>query len=707
MGYLELQYREARMAEAIRVELNAMSMPLDDLEELLLDGQMIDNWECLSVAFVSSGPSGPAANGTVIAQAEVEFRLTTPEAAKAAGSGNPPAVTPVAMVAWIAISGTSDSGGALDRQLLGVEVSGIPVPAPPLPLGPIEIPATTDVTIVTSWAGRGGGNVVFRLGTPVAGPLGGPAIVDRVPSGQDWAVLLSGTLLAETTEAMITEAANESDEAQIEEAFQASWLPHLQAVACNGWIVVPDQCGFLNVDFSVEISALVTFSFDLDEDDPLGMRVKITWDTSDWDSFVCAFGMAMIGGLIALVAEGLVALVFPPAAGFTAGLGFGVTLAALIAVPILIEDIVDEQAGGGATPAGLEEVDSDDDSVTYAGQIPLSAPSIGGVTATVNAKVPSMDGVVLVGTLSLPVSVRNLSLFVVDPHYVDGYSCDTSSWFSEYHDGKVTLASGTPGFRLRSVPEVTPASDWLVQDPDGLMAASDQALKVIVSPIGSSQVGSVAELLVHTTAGMRWIQFDPVPAVPDPPSAEKLMFWKVQCAVEGMIDRPDDWPFGFFNPRWHIDPPPYEHVFRQWGFVYDSLPAGSVVTFSTVEDHAIDARAVELGRVVVDASRKLAETFVTSSTQRVIVNVDGAMRQPTAPRMRQEWLAVVAEVAGAQRGAGRRSVVGGRTIAGRSGSGRRTMPDTLQYDRGAWLVEHDGSLLVCVPVGAVTQRGVN
>lgn len=754
MGFVEVQYRESEFLAAARTELNATDLALDTLEALLPGGGLIDHWECTAVSLVDSMPSGALDKGSIGLRADLAVFVTTAEGIESAPSGQPPPMQQLGVAAFVEVAGLVALGGQLRRTITAVQVNGVPVAVPAeLSLSRITLPTPPDsdqekdeespTDIVSSFAATAPDVVVFRFGSRMAGKLDGPSFVNRLPTGEDWALMLSGTLLQEG----ITHSLNKgsvTERSDLEEPFTAHWFPF--GLSAHGWTVVPDECEFANIDFSVEISAFATFSFD-PETEAIIMRVTVSWNVSDADSFRCIFVVSIFGVVVIIVGI-IVAFFALPVGAFIAGVGIGLILIPAIAIPMIVEQMAEIHGQAiEPTDAALEKVAETDDSVTFRGPMSVSLPDTSAMTTTTNGMLPvSADGLVVFGTMEVFSRSRTLKVTVFDPRYARGFSCDTMSWFQQFHAPQVVLTSSMPNFRLRDAPTASPPDTWQVVNPEALLAQDTGPYTITLAPVGALEVGSVAEVQVRTTAGMRRIVFAPVPAEPNPPTEAETILEHGKCKVDSMKELPDDWPPGKFNPHWHVDPPP-ERVrdpYRQWQIVYEGLAPNAVVEVTVVPDDAPhEAVTTAAARFHADAGGRLAEVIVTRADERIALNVLGRLREPMIPRMRQQWLVEVdsidvpnvdGEIDEILSTGPRLLLRSGSTVdviapgvptPQRVPSGHRLAtssrwrspavgdacdrpvlrPLPTGYYRQQWVVADGDRLAVCLPAGAVEQHG--
>jgi hypothetical protein len=636
MSVVEVQYRQSVFFNMIRRNINLRTPPVGEVF-----GNLVEGWECTSVALATASQTsglGPDLPGTLRVAASVTIYLTSYNAAKTAGSGVKPQTTPLVVTLIIRFSGGPGNQLTIEiesGEALGTDISAL---VQGQTFDPIAFGADAGIIVARTWIGVGSDVIAIRLATNVGDGVNTPVII-RIPEGADWAQHVAPGVIAQQVLAVLVEEITKIPDTEIEEEPSWHWMPI--ASGFTGWglylyvgIEKIDGCG--DVDMSVDIYAGITFASDFTQTPPQRrQRMHVRWDVSDWDSFKCGlqFGFAAfaLGPIFGAV-------------GAVIGAAIGGAIIGIVGMVIAGE--VSGELGG------TEEVDDmvkigggeDDGYVLYEGSGALVAPDAGGIDASVQGFVAVADGLLTWGAATVTQPSPWVSHYAQNPWWPESFDCDTNTWSTNFSPPVLIIQDFARPLIVYEV-KAAPEDRWNV---------SEQSLgtfRFLPKPI-IPEAGTALEVFAHSSAGVRWFEFLPIPPEPKPPAPEKLLQYKVECQLNSLKQWPKDWPLGIFNPKWHIDPPPEADIrmgmgrelIREWRLVIKDLQAGSVVqvfavTEGTVDPRNFDPRFAWSKAILYADSHGFASVRVATRTnQELVVQADTTAEHLPSLRIGRRWL---------------------------------------------------------------------
>jgi hypothetical protein len=633
MSVIEVQYQQAIFFNLIRRNINLRPPPISELQ-----GSLVDEWECTSVALATAAQTSgldPLLPGTLRLAASITIYLTSYTAAKAAGSGVRPQLTPLSVTAIIHFSGGIGNQLAIEIesvQAFGANFSNL---AQSLTFDPISFDAVEGINVARTWIGAGSDFIAIRLATNVGDGVNHP-LTGRIPVGADWAQHVAAALIGEQAQAMLEEQIEEMSDVVIEEEPSWSWMPLWSGF--TGWglylyvgIEAIDGCG--GVDMSVDVYTQLTFASDFTQTPPQRrQQMYVSWDVVDSDSLLCGLQFAVIplgiGSLFGPIGAVIGAVIGGVLIGIIGGVIEGET-----ASKLGNQGEVDEMVkiGGG----------EDDGYLLYEGSEDLTAPDTAGLDATVQGFAAISDGLIVFGAAAVTQPSRKVSYYAGQPWWLSDYDCKKHEWYKQFHEPNLTISDPTRPLIVYEVKAV-PDAQWNIsqQPPGEISFLPDPNTPVPLTPL---------EAFVHCSAGVRWFQFSPIPPEPEPPSDMQVTFYEVECKVNSMKEKPKDWPFGFFNPKWHIDPPHDEvsmgrDLIREWLLAIEDLQAGSVIQVFAVREGMMnptnfDSRFAQSKAVVYANSRGFAAVRIpTRTNQELMIQVDPTANHFPSLRISRRWL---------------------------------------------------------------------
>ncbi len=634
MPLVEVEMIANRFASLIQLLASASPIPLGTLDALGTDRLIAAmTWGAIALRETPGGFS-PAA-GTLTARAELAVRhVSTTEL-----DANPNAHgTETAATGWLVIS-SNTTGVRID--LIQIDIAGAvsQIFAPPVRVAVRTVGEVASAgTIVSSAILERDDVVTLRFATATSDAVLAAPLNVIEGTGGDWAIRISGDVFAEQLRTTLAAGLSSLPaKTNIEDAPTAAWvLLDLGAnwgVAGSVGLEKIDACPglFGDVDISVSVNVTIRLEPHYNATPPtLGLRLDLSSDASDWDSLRCWLGN---GGIGSIILSAITAPFLGPAAG--TGAGFLASIGSLIAVGELIRLDV----GSAVSRTNLDtfvKVSSTSTSATYTNTRPLPtlATTAGGTTS--GATVGPLGLIVTGKIFFLP--AEHVVTFTPESgqlpaSFFQAFSCNSRSWIRSMQVQNVhvndkakvlTVDLGAVPVRVFPTTSISPANLWAIK-------TFAPSFNQTVSIEGNSalKAGDTGKLYLHTSAGIRRYEIQPIPDLPAPTRAEQLAA-VTKCLRFTRVFMP--WE----KLRWLIDPPPYDYGYpplRQWLFTFAEIPASTRLTFSRMVDEQ------RIGEPITLASSRAGEAAfeLLTDTKTSIVLEHNAERLEEG-RVYMRWL---------------------------------------------------------------------
>ncbi|HEY4245152.1 MAG TPA: hypothetical protein VGM88_35290 [Kofleriaceae bacterium] len=403
-------------------------------------------------------------------------------------------------------------------------------------------------------------------------------VVDHRPSGDAWALFLAADVLvtAVVGEVATGIAGNLSDTLQLETPASGQWTKD-----DNGWglsivvgLLAVDACPAAigdDVDMSIDLDIRAQFTSDL-ANQVIDMRLHMSHDASDWDSFRCILQNIGSALLISFAGPALVHL----------DVLYGIIYP--FAIPFQVNSGAAAQVAKASLPGITKLATPDDgDDATYTTQLPLLTLL---TAATDNVSIDA-NGITMGGPslfLAAAEHVMGLTPSPITGDWYSSFSCNTDQWDATYVPDPVRVSDSvqvgstvlaTPPVVMFSTSEVRPAAAWSLAIESGLDGTAT------LTEDGDPVQGATAMVFIHSSAGLARIDLVPVAKPPAAPTGLQLEQMKIGCQKASGSSW---WPGGF-NPQWSVDPGPEGELagwLRQWLIQVPILATGSTLTVNTV-----------------------------------------------------------------------------------------------------------------------------
>jgi hypothetical protein len=634
MAVIEIEFQQSAFQSLTVLLLSAAPNPLPTVQALG-PSRLISKLAWADD--VTFGPSFPGFNvppGSLAARSTLKIKhVSTAEldADPGAQGGTADAV------AWLLVTAET-SPPRLAVRLLGLDVAG-GVPQrfnPPLEVGLraiAELGAAADPIAAAVFAESS--IMTLRFVSSNEDNLFAPRLnllLGNADRDDNWLIRISPEVFTTTVLTAMNDGLNPRPAGtSIEDWPEAAWEEHEGTWRVTGSVGVekedacPGLLGDVDMSVTIDVTFTPTANFALET---LDLALKFESNASDWDTLRCWLGS--LGGLLSL---GLAFVSLP--VGFFAGVG---TL-------IYAAEKVKKLAGGelADTDAGplFHKVGSDDTSVTYAGQLPL--PALEGIDQERSGTGP--HGLVVTGRQFIMPADRVVDYFPdtanLKTRWHHSYDCK-QGWSASLLIEGVTLhdTANTGPQEYAKVPitvfstsSVEPAARWKIE-PVG-PANIEQYVRVSHRPnafdlkLGLDGGAPGARLYLHTSAGIRRYDVDPIPVVVEPSAGETAV------AVLNCKNFGRRWT-KLEELRWLVDPPEWDlglSPLRQWLLTVSEVPEGATLTL-------LRQRAGQtLGAPIfvrADKTASLALELITDAETHLALQ--HTLNVAPEARLRQRWL---------------------------------------------------------------------
>lgn len=317
----------------------------------------------------------------------------------------------------------------------------------------------------------------------------------------------------------------------------------------------------------------------------------------------------------------------------------------------LVSDKVDEEVKEVDVEKGCTDITpigggKDDDFILYERSCDIIPPNPGtaGVFLNTQGTEAVHDGLLEWGTLGFQTS-KFFSFQPWNGYWSGAYDCDTGTWSAGYIPP-----------RLRIIDERRPLMVYdVIIEPEASWTHSQEisgpgSVTINFQPVGNPVEGTPLEVFVHSSAGVRWFQFTPIPAEPPPPPLSKMIQYEVQCKHRIFTILPNDPELGVFNPMWPIDPPPLtvlppdQEPLREWMLAIEHLRPRSVLKVFSVNEALedptkFDPALAQLKAMLQANSDGFAAVRVATAMDQKLVVLAAAMDEHIPSlRVGRHWL---------------------------------------------------------------------
>ncbi|MDB5446658.1 MAG: hypothetical protein JWQ97_1975 [Phenylobacterium sp.] len=448
------------------------------------------------------------------------------------------------------------------------------------------------------------GVVVVRIASDLADPLDG-TVVNRVPPGADWTLIVPGGLIAEPfikgLDAAIADLAK-SDPSHVPGApasgayltTQELGLPPPPLVLASAEVVAVEACPLLGINVSVAITTVGTF---VANGPNIETTLTLTWSAdSTWCQIAGFFTLTPISSLV--IAQ----------------------VAASQAKDAVL---------GSAGPTGFKEIGRDDHSITYLQKRFLDIPGLLALTSSQFTDA----GLVLAGGLPPRQQLSGLQGWSEPPSSGFHVDCTARAVSVKFSPAVVGLfdydpPGGAPKLFAQSTVFIPPKA-WVVA-PRTSNSSLDLELTFADPPGGRLPPGTATSVFLMTDCGLRWVDLGVIPADHPPPSIGDTAQMLSQCMA-----RSAGWKARVLSVTWLPRPPEDARGLdpvRQWMLGFEDMAPGTRLEFV-----AVSARGEERSIGVLEgrSSGALHLTTDANETLEVRSNRDDN-RLPTVAA--QRWL---------------------------------------------------------------------
>jgi hypothetical protein len=639
---IEIEIVTATFSKFVQLLLSAAPIPVPTLGVLGSDRLIRDlAWEPVSI---SGTPPFIVPPGVVPAQVKVKIQhvsiaelSTNPFAQGAETNAN----------VWLLISATPDS---LQVDVLRIEAANgqSQVFSPPLTVASRSLKDLTQKVPVTGAAIVWNSDIVtLRFGTTSGDNLLLPPAdrLSRHMDRGDWLFRVDGNVFADQILAGLLDSLKTPPEGtSIEDPASATWSflekENVWGVHASVGLKKKDAChtvwpwpGDNTVDVSVTLNLDATFTPNIAKK-TYDLRLRISSDASDWDSFRCWLGTGAIASLL-----------LPNVAPSI------ILSAARIASLVAVGEIIRTSAGEAITGThgkgdDLKEVASDDTSVTYEGTMPLPSLPTSDTDGPTYAEV-GPDGLIVNGTIHVYLATHE-PLFDPNGGTLTGswqwhFNCKARTWEASFGLPGVMISDEAcigPILYAHVPVQVFPTSTlvaqsrwetdltkWIINIPT--QRALNQFVTFdVIDPLPG---GATTQMIIHTSAGIRRFDIAPVPPAPPQPSISSAVMLELHCRQwmkewlqsEEVIGRPD--------------PPPFDYghqALRQWLLTIEQLPKDISLTVRTYRQGTETGSPIE-----VRAEQSGAVTIELVTDAETSLRIEHTMKTPLqGVRLIQRWL---------------------------------------------------------------------
>lgn len=601
MAIVEIQIRERAFLAYVQAQLNFQRLrwPTVPVPVPGLTGRLLERTECTGCTVVPASGGGA---GPVVIDASLVIYSTTGANAKAAGSMQPPATTQVPALLRLSLSIANNSSLQMQPTAFSIGDPSL-IPAQTIPLSlPSKFSVKSSAIVV------GSGAVVIRLGTQTTDSLFGP--VANQLGADDWVQLVEGQVFVEQLVNSLTTSVEDQrtkdSSFSIEHYPAGIWvageLPAILRLGNGPMALATVELGdSTKCAYGIEISMGFTLTGRLRVAGlTLVNTIRLTWSI---DSFLCD----IVG---ALVFNAIYATVFH----------------------IVAKDIASSQIFGRPSPAGLREIDRDDESITYEMTLSLATPGSWFRFARSEA---TAEGLLIAGSLPVVQPRRRLEGQVEVPAFAVQFKCNPKSISVAYRPPGVFLrdfgllggpSAGPPNVFPNGV-TITPPGAWIVVP--GSNESMVRSLTFADPPTGRLPPGTATSALIQTDCGIRWVDLGVIPASRGPSESDNQQMDRI---CDKLSDR---WGLGALDLEWLPDPTPrYSDIdaVREWTVAFDDL-----VDDVRLEFVARKADGSERLLGVASGRRNNAVQVITDADETLEIRTGRQMNSPT-PVVLQRWI---------------------------------------------------------------------
>jgi hypothetical protein len=448
------------------------------------------------------------------------------------------------------------------------------------------------------------GVVIVRLASDLADPLDGP-VVNRVPLGADWTLIVNGALIAAPFTKGLDAAIGDvtkSDPSYVSGGpasgeyltTQVFALPPPPVVVASAEVVALEACPLLGIDVSVTLTTLATF---VANGPNIETTMTLTWSA---DSTWC-----QIAGFFTLT----------PISSF------------------VIAQVAASQAKdavlGAPGPAAFTEIGRDDHSITFLQKRFLDIPGL----LTLTTSQFTSEGLVLAGGLSPRQQVSGLQGWCEAPSSGLHIDCTARAVSVRFSPAAVGLFDydppGGPPKLFGQSTVFSPPNAWVVA-PRTSNSSLDLELAFADPPGGRLPPGTATSVFVMTDCGLRWVDLGVIPADHPPPSVADMAQMLSQCMAKSA-----GWKARVLSILWAPRPPEDARGIdpvRQWLLGFEDLTRETRLEFVAVSE-----RGKERSIGVLEGRSKMALHLTTDANETLEVRSNhDDNRLPTVAA--QRWI---------------------------------------------------------------------